>query len=191
MALSMYQISVPVCIRMLGNLSAILKKAEAYAKAKNIDSTVLAGARLYPDMYPLTRQVQIACDVAKGCGARLAGKKPPRFADNESTIPQLIARIEKTLAFLRKFSARQIDGSEQKTITLEFPGETVTFTGAEYVQEFVLPNVYFHVATAYNILRHNGLEIGKRDYIDVRTARRGGGKPAGKGGRKSAPRRAE
>ena len=165
MPISMYQASVPICIHVLKNLSAILKKGAAHAEAKKIDSAVLAGCRLYPDMFPLTRQVQIASDTAKGCGARLSGIEVPKFPDNETTIPELIKRVDKTIAFLNKLKARQIDGTEQKKITLEFPQLTLEFTGVQYLLGFVLPNLYFHLTTAYNILRHNGLEIGKRDFL--------------------------
>lgn len=172
MSISMYQASVPICIHMLKNLSAILKKAATYADAKKIDSAVLAGSRLYPDMFPLTRQVQIACDMSKGCGARLSGTEAPKFPDNETTIPELIHRIDKTVAFLKKLRPRQIDGTEQKTITLQFPQMTLEYPGMQYLLGFVLPNLYFHVTTAYNILRHNGLDIGKRDFLGGAPAQR-------------------
>lgn len=165
MTISMYQASVPAFIRMLSNLSAILEKAAAHAEARKIDPAVLVNSRLYPDMFPLARQVQIATDQAKGCGARLAGLEPPKFEDNEATFPELIARIEKTLAFLRTLKPEQIDGSEEKTITLQLRNNTMTFKGMPYLLDFVLPNCYFHVTTAYDILRHCGVEIGKQDYI--------------------------
>jgi hypothetical protein len=165
MTISMYQASVPIFIRMLNNLCAILEKAAAHAEAKKIDPSVLVNSRLYPDMLPLARQVQIASDQAKGCGARLAGMEPPKFEDNEETFPELIARIQKTMSFLRELKPEQIDGAEEKTITLQLRNDTMTFNGMPYLLNFALPNFYFHVATAYGILRHCGIDIGKRDYL--------------------------
>ncbi|MGH9906131.1 MAG: DUF1993 domain-containing protein [Pyrinomonadaceae bacterium] len=165
MTISMYQASVPASIRMLNNLSAILEKAAAHAEAKKIDPAVLTNSRLYPDMLPLARQIHIATDQAKGCGARLAGVEPPKFEDKETTFPELIARIEKTISFLRELKPEQIDGSEEKTITLQVRNNTLTFEGMPYLLNFALPNFYFHVTTAYDILRHCGVEIGKRDYL--------------------------
>ena len=165
MSLTMYQASIPVFIHMLGNLSKILDKAAAHAEAKKIDPAVFINARLAPDMYPLSRQVQIATDMAKGCAARLSGIEIPSYADTESTFPELQARIAKTVAFLQSVSAEQIDGSEEKTITLKLHGREIVFLGQPYLLNYVLPNVYFHITVAYAILRHNGLEIGKRDFI--------------------------
>jgi len=165
MSLSMYQASTPVFIRGLKNLSAILDKAAAYAEAKKIDPSVLLNARLAPDMFALTRQVQIATDGAKGCAARLAGIEIPSFEDNESTFAEVQARIAKTIAFLQTVDASQIDGSEARAVTLKVRGKEITFQGQPYLLSFVLPNFYFHLTTAYNILRHNGLEIGKMDYL--------------------------
>jgi hypothetical protein len=165
MTISMYQASVPSFIRMLNNLSAILEKAVAHAEAKKIDPAVLTNSRLYPDMLPLARQIHIATDQAKGCGARLAGIEPPKFEDKEATFPELIARIQKTISFLDSFKPEQIDGSEKKTITLQVRNNTLTFEGMPYLLNFALPNFYFHVTTAYDILRHCGVEIGKRDYL--------------------------
>lgn len=165
MSLSMYQASIPVFIRLLGNLSAILDKAAAYAQAKKIEPSVLIDARLAPDMFPLARQVQIATDGAKGCAARLAGIEIPSYADTESSFPELQERIAKTVAFLQSVSAAQIEGSEARTVSLKLRGEEVQFQGQAYLLYFVLPNFFFHVTTAYNILRHNGLEIGKPDYL--------------------------
>ena len=165
MTISMYQASIPVLIKALTNLANILEKAENHAEAKKIDPVVLLQARLFPDMYPLTRQVQIATDVAKGCGARLAGQQPPSFEDNESTFADLQMRIAKTIAFLETFSPAQIDGSEEKTITLKVGRRDISFQGLPYLFEFVLPNVYFHTTTAYAILRHWGLELGKMDFL--------------------------
>jgi hypothetical protein len=165
MSLSMYQASIPVFIRILGNLSAILDKAAAHAEAKKIDPSVLVNARLAPDMFPLSRQVQIATDGVKGCAARLAGIEIPSFADTESTFPELQARIAKTVAFLQSVRADQIDGSENRTVTLKTRGKDTSFQGQAYLLTFVNPNFYFHVTTAYDILRHNGVELGKTDYL--------------------------
>ena len=165
MSLSMYQASIPVFIRGLGNLSAILAKAATHAEAKQIEPSVFINARLAPDMYPLSRQVQIASDVAKGCAARLAGIEVPSYEDNETTFPELQARIAKTVAFLQSVSPSQIDGSEQRPISLKLRGNEVSFLGQPYLLGFVLPNFYFHLTTTYAILRHNGLEIGKQDFI--------------------------
>lgn len=165
MKISMYQASVPVFIRMLKNLAAILAKGATYAEAKKIEPTVLINSRLYPDMFPLARQIQIASDVAKGCGARLAGLEPPKFEDNEATFPELFARIDNTVAYLETLKPEQIDGSEHRTITLQIRNQTMTFLGMPFLLNFALPNFYFHVTTAYDILRHCGIEIGKQDFI--------------------------
>ena len=165
MSLSMYQASVPVFIRALTNLSAILKKGEAYAQAKKIDPAVLVNARLYPDMFPLTRQVQIASDTAKGCASRLAGQEPPSYPDNEQTFAELHARIDKTIAHLKSLKPAQIDGSEERAIELKMRDRTLHLKGQEYLFERSLPNLFFHVTTAYDILRHNGVEIGKKDFL--------------------------
>ncbi|XXX78352.1 DUF1993 family protein [Sorangium sp. So ce134] len=165
MAISMYQASVPLLVRALGNLSAILKKAAAYAEAKKIEPRVLLDARLAPDMLPLTRQVQIASDSAKGCGARLAAVDVPKYEDNEASFDELQARIDKTIAFLKTLRPEQIDGSEDREVTIPTRDQPMKFKGLPYLTFFVLPNVYFHVTTAYAILRHNGLDIGKMDYL--------------------------
>jgi uncharacterized protein len=165
MSLTMYQASSPVFIRMLGNLSSILDKAAVYAEAKKIDPAIFINARLAPDMYPLNRQIQIATDMAKGCAARLAGIEVPSYEDNESTFPDLQARIAKTVAFLQSVSAEQINGSEERMVTLTLRGKETGFLGQPYLLNFVLPNFYFHITVAYAILRHNGLEIGKMDYV--------------------------
>ena len=165
MSNSMYVASVPPIIRSLTNLRAILEKAAAYAEAKKIDPSVLINARLYPDMFPLSRQVQIASDVAKGAVSRLAGLEPPKYEDNESTFPELLARLDKTIELLESCKPEQVDGSEDKTIVLPMHDKTVIFTGSSYLHDFVLPNVYFHVTTVYAILRHNGVEIGKKDFL--------------------------
>lgn len=165
MTISMYEASLPRFINMLKNLDAILDKAEAHATAKKIAPTVLLDSRLFPDMFPLVRQVQIACDHAKGAAARLAGVDVPKFEDNEQSFAELKARIAKTMAFVESINAAQINGSEEREIALTVGGREVKFTGMQYLLGFALPNFYFHVTTAYNILRHNGIEIGKRDYV--------------------------
>lgn len=161
----MYQASIPVLVHMLGNLDAILAKAAAHAQAKQIDPSALVNGRLHPDMFPLSRQVQIASDTAKGCGARLAGRDPPKYEDTEATFPELSARIRKTIAYLQTLDAAAIDGAEERAITLKLRDASVTFQGVAYLLNFVLPNFYFHVSTAYAILRHNGVELGKQDYL--------------------------
>jgi len=168
MKISMYQVSVPVFTRMLNNLAAVLDKGAAYAEARKIDPLVLINARLYPDMLPLVKQVQIASDGAKGAVARLAGQEPPKYEDAETTFADLKARIQKTIAFLNTFKPEQIDGSEEKTITLQIRGNAVPFQGLAYLLNHATPNFYFHVTTAYDILRHNGVEIGKADYLGTR-----------------------
>jgi hypothetical protein len=165
MAISMYTASVPRLAHMLKNLSEILAKAEAHAAARKIDPAVLLGARLYPDMFPLVRQIQIACDHAKGCAARLAGMEVPKHEDGETTFEQLQQRIAKVIAFVESVPAERIDGSEDRRIVLTLRKEEVVFNGLRYLTAFALPNFYFHVVTAYDILRHNGVELGKRDYV--------------------------
>ncbi len=164
MSLTLYQASIPVFIRMLGNLSAILDKAAAHAEAKKIDPAVFINARLAPDMYPLSRQIQIATDLVKGCAARLAGVEVPSYPDNEATFPDLQARIAKTVAFLHSVSAEQINGSEEREVALKMRDKDIHLLGQPYLLNFALPNFYFHVTAAYAILRHNGVEIGKMDY---------------------------
>jgi uncharacterized protein len=168
MSLSMYQASVPIFTRMLTNLSAILSKAEAHAAARKIEPAVLLNTRLYPDMFALVRQVQLASDFAKGAGARLAGLEVPKYADEEASFEELRRRIAKTLDFLRGLKPAQIDGSEARQITLPIAGEPMTFTGQDYLLFLAMPNFYFHVTTAYAILRHSGVEIGKRDFVGPR-----------------------
>jgi hypothetical protein len=165
MTISMYKASVPVFVKGLTNLKAILEKAAAHAQAKKIDETVFAGARLYPDMLPLTGQVQIATDFARGTTARLAGVEMPKWEDNEKTLAELIARVDKTLEYVKPFTASQIDGTEGKEITRTLRGQPRTFTGQNYLLQFALPNFYFHSTTAYALLRHNGVEIGKMDFL--------------------------
>lgn len=165
MSISMYSISMPPLIRVLGNLSGILKKGAAHAEARKIDPLVLTGSRLFPDMFPLTRQVYIATDVAKACGARLAGVEVPKYDDVETTFPELLARIDKTVAYLSGFTAEAVDGSESKILEFKVAGELLRMQGLDYLLHYVKPNVHFHITTAYNILRHNGVELGKRDFL--------------------------
>jgi len=158
--------SIPVFEIGLNALSVILDKAEAHAEAKKIDPTVLLNARLFPDMFPLTRQVQIACDQAKNGAARLAGLEPPKYEDNEKTFAELKARIAKALAYVKTLDAKAIDAGAERQVT--FPlghNNTGHMKGADYLNHFVLPNFYFHLTTAYDILRHCGLEVGKRDFL--------------------------
>ena len=165
MSLSMYEASIPVFVRSLNNLSAILDKAVANAEARKIDPSVFIQGRLAPDMHPLPRQIQIATDGVKGAAARLAGIEVPSFPDTETTFPELKERIAKTVAFLQGINAEMIDGSEDRTITLKFPGNELSFTGKAFLLGFALPNLYFHVTAAYAILRHNGVDVGKMDYL--------------------------
>jgi len=165
MTISMYQASIPVFIRMLNNLAAILEKAAAHAEALKIDPTVLINSRLFPNMFPLVRQVQIASDGAKGGAARLAGMEPPVYEDNETSIPELLARLRKTISFLETLKPAQIDGSEEKTIAWKTRSGEKSLPGMPYLLNHVTPNLYFHVTTAYNILRHCGVELGKQDFL--------------------------
>ena len=165
MSLSMYQASVPVFTQILAALGTVLDKAEAHAAAKKIDPAVLVAARLAPDIFPLGRQIQIACDFAKGSTARLAGIEPPSWGDEEKTFADFKARIKKTAGYVQEFKAAQIDGSEAREITLKVGPNMRTFKGQPYLLQFVMPNFFFHSATAYAILRHNGVELGKRDFM--------------------------
>jgi hypothetical protein len=161
----MYNAAIPTFEISLNALSAILGKAEAYAEAKKVDPTVLLTARLFPDMFAFARQVQAACDQAKNGGARLAGMEPPKYEDNEKTIAELKARIAKTVAFIKTLDAKKIDASADREITFPLGPNKGHMKGADYLNHFVLPNFYFHLTTAYDILRHCGVEIGKRDFI--------------------------
>ncbi len=165
MSITMYRASIPPIVRVLNNLAAILEKGAAYAEAKKIDPAVLINSRLFPDMLPLIKQIQIASDVARRGAARLAGLEAPKMEDDETTFPELIARLKKTVAYLETFTPDQIDGSEEKSISLPVGDKTMTLEGLPYLISFILPNVYFHVSTAYNILRYNGVELGKLDYL--------------------------
>ena len=165
MAISMYQVSVPVFIRFLNNFNEVLKKGEIFAEAKTIEPEVLINARLAPDMFSLVNQVQIACDLAKRCVERLTGAEVTSVEDNEKTFAEIYERINNTIAFLETIKPDQIDGKEEKIFTLELRGYSFDFKGIDYVLYFVLPNLYFHITTAYDILRHNGVELGKKDFI--------------------------
>ena len=164
--MSMSKASLPVFEIGLNALSALLEKADAYAEAKKIDPAVLLNERLFPDMFTFARQVQIACDQAKNGGARLSGVEPPRHEDSEKTIGELKARIARTLAYVKALDAKSIDGSADRDITFPLgPDHKGHMRGADYLNHFVLPNFYFHLATAYGILRHNGVDLGKRDFL--------------------------
>jgi uncharacterized protein len=165
MSISLYDFSIPPLTRALTNLSALLDKAEAHAAAKKFDSVVLAQARLFPDMHPLSRQVQIACDTAKGAAARLAAIEVPKHDDTEKTLPELKARIAKTQVFLKSVGAAQLKDAESRSIEIKFPSGSWKFTATGYLTDFVLPNFYFHVSMVYALLRKNGIEIGKNDYL--------------------------
>lgn len=165
MSISMYQASVPVFQRMLANLSAILNKAEAHAAARKIDPATMLGARLALDMLPLSRQVQIVCDFAKSATARLAGVEAPKFEDAETTFADLQKRIARVQEYIGGFKAAQIDGSEERAFVVKLGPREVNFTGLPYLLNHVLPNFYFHSTTAYAILRHYGLELGKPDFL--------------------------
>jgi hypothetical protein len=165
MSISMYQVSVPRFVNILGNLSNILDKAQAYADAKKLDPVALTSFRLFPDMLPMTTQVQIACDTAKGVVARLAGVEIPVYEDNETTLAELKARVAKTIAFIQTITAAQVDGTEDKEIVIKRRDKETRYTGMQFLLGHAIPNFYFHVTTTYNMLRHNGVEIGKRDYL--------------------------
>lgn len=165
MSLSIYQASVPAFQKHLHALDGILDKAAAYAAAKKIDPAVLMSARLYPDMFDCVRQVQASTDFAKAASARLAGVPVPSYEDTEKTIPELKGRIAKTLSFLETIKPEQMAGSETKEFTIKVGPNDMHFNGLDYLLHFAMPNFYFHAATAYGILRHNGLDIGKRDFM--------------------------
>lgn len=165
MSISMYQISVPVFTRMLTNLIAIIEKAAAHCEEKKIDPSVLINYRLYPDMFAFAKQIQIATDAAKNGTAYLAGAEPPKFENTELTFPELIERVRKTIAFVNTFKPEQIDGTEEKDVVIKRGETTVTYKGQAYLLNRVLPNFFFHITTAYDILRHNGVELGKKDYL--------------------------
>ena len=165
MKISMHAMSVDVFTHTLSSLSSFLEKAARSAEQRKFDPGILLAARLAPDMLPLTRQVQLASDFAKGAVARLAGQEPPRFEDNETSIEQLHARIARTIDFLKSVPASALEGAETRDIKLPAGARTLEFKGLDFLQRWAIPNVFFHVTTAYNILRHNGVDLGKRDFI--------------------------
>ncbi len=165
MSLSMFNATVPPVLQVLSSLSAIIDKAVAHCEARKIDPSVLLNARLFPDMHPLRAQVQIVTDQAKGVVARLAGLEVPSYPDTETSFEELKARLARTIDFVSSISPAQLDGSDTREITLKLGAREVTFTGERYLTKFVNPNLYFHAATAFGILRHNGVEIGKRDFL--------------------------
>ena len=165
MSFSTYEATIPTFLHTLRALQSILEKAAAHAETRKFDPNVLAATRLYPDMLPLNRQVQIASDAAKGAAARLSGTEPPKFEDTETTLPELIARVAKTIDYLQSFKAEQFTGAESRVITIKSPRNTLNFTAVDFVRHWALPNFFFHVTTAYALLRHNGVEIGKMDFL--------------------------
>jgi hypothetical protein len=165
MPLSMYQSSVPVFIKTLTSLKSVLEKGAAHAQAKKIDETVLLQSRLYPDMLPLTAQVQIAADMARGSVDRFTGSEPASWEDNEKTFADLINRLDRTIAHLKSVNEKQLDDAETRSVTRKLRGQPKTFTAVNYLQQFVLPNLFFHATTAYAILRHSGVELGKLDFL--------------------------
>ena len=165
MSVTMYQASVPVMLQMFGSISAVLDKAAAHCEERKIDPAVLVGYRLAPDMIPLSGQIQIMTDQAKGCAARLAGIDIPSYADTEKTIDELKARIAKTVDFVKSVTPDQVNGSEDREVVLKIGGSDLKLKGSQYFFHFFLPNFYFHATTAYDILRHAGVQIGKRDFI--------------------------
>ena len=165
MSISMYQASIPRFVNILGNLSNILDKAQAHVDARKLEASALTTYRLFPDMFPMAKQVQIVCDTAKGVIARLAGVEIPKDEDNEKTFAELKARIAKTIAFMQSFKPEQIDGTEDKAIVTKRGDKETHYKGMQFLLGHAVPNFYFHVATTYNILRHNGVEIGKRDFL--------------------------
>jgi uncharacterized protein len=165
MSVSMYEVSLPIFTLSLNNLAAILDKAASHAEAKQVAPTVLPGTRLIADMLPLSAQIQIACDTAKGAAARLAGLDIPKHEDTEATVAELKARVDKTLVFIKSIKPEQLANAETREIVLQFPQGTMKFTGLNYLTNFVLPNFFFHLTMAYALLRKNGVELGKRDFL--------------------------
>ena len=165
MSNDLYQASVPQFLRMLGNLKAILEKAAAHAAAKKIDESAFLDARLYPDMFPLTKQVQIASDFTRGTTARLSGTEPPAVEDNETSFAELVARVDAAAAYVRGIPAAKFEGAPDRKIVRKIRGAERTFSGTDYLYQYSLPNFYFHLTTAYAILRHSGVEVGKGDFL--------------------------
>jgi hypothetical protein len=165
MSLSLYEATIPTFLHTLNNLKAILEKAVAHAEARKFDANVFVTTRLFPDMLPLSRQIQIASDAAKGAAARLSGTEPPKFEDNETTMAELLARIAKTVDYLQTFKPEQFAGADDRIITIKTQRATLNFKAADFVRHWALPNFFFHVTTAYGLLRHGGVEIGKLDFL--------------------------
>jgi hypothetical protein len=165
MSLSFYDVSIPGYLHTLKNLAALLEKAEAHAKATGVDPASYLEARLAPDMHPLTRQIQMASDAAKGGAARLAGVAPPSYPDTETTWAEVKDRVAKTIAFVEQIEREQVDGGEGRTIELALPGRTMSFTATDFLSQFSQPNFFFHVVTAYGLLRMQGVPLGKMDYL--------------------------
>jgi uncharacterized protein len=165
MSVSMYDVSIPIFTLTLSNLSAILDKASSHAEAKKVDPKVVSQTRLIVDMLPLSAQIQIACDTAKGAAARLAGVEVPKHEDTEATLAELKGRVAKTLDFIKTIKPEQLQGAETREIVLQFPQTTLKFNGLNYLTNFVLPNFFFHVTMAYALLRKNGVDLGKRDFL--------------------------
>jgi hypothetical protein len=165
MSMSLYEASIPTFLHTLHSLKTILEKAVSHAETRKFDPNVFASMRLYPDMLPLNRQVQIASDAAKGAAARLSGTEPPKFEDNEVTMAELVMRVTKTIDYLQSFKAEQFTGAETRVITIKSPRATLNFTAVDFVRHWAVPNFYFHVTTAYALLRHGGVEIGKLDFL--------------------------
>jgi hypothetical protein len=165
--MSFYDASVPAFLQILGSLPGLLTKAEAHCKAKNIQPEVLLGARLYPDMFPLTRQIQMVCDFAAKSCARLADTEVPTTPDTEKSFDELKARLAKTIDYVKAFKPAQFDGAESREVSFPVGGKTLALKGQQYLNNFAFPNFYFHAATAHGILRHNGVEVGKRDFLGV------------------------
>ena len=161
----MYAQSVPFLLRNLGAMTKILKKAEAFCETRKLDKSVVLGMRTYPDMLALTTQIQIMCDQAKGCAARLSGTEIPSYADEEKTFEELYARINKTVDFIKSIDVKKFEGAATRAIKLKVGGNDLAFTGQQYLLHFVLPNLFFHITAAYAILRHNGVDVGKRDFL--------------------------
>jgi hypothetical protein len=165
MSLSVYDVTVPPMVTRLKALSALLDKATAYAEAKKFDPKALLEARLFPNMFPLLRQIQVTCDMAKGGVARLAEIDVPKYEDTETTFAELKARIARTIDFIESAKAAQLQGAESRTVTMTFPGSSLTFKGVDFLNDFALPNFYFHLSMSYALLRQAGLDVGKRDFL--------------------------
>jgi hypothetical protein len=167
MSLSMHYVTVTVFVRALSNLRNVLAKAKEHALSHKVEEAVFLNARLYPDMFPLSRQVQIATDIARGAAARLAGLEPPPYEDKEQTFDDLSARVTRTIEYMKALDPKQFEGAETRELTRPVRGEPHRFTGINYLLQFAMPNVFFHMATAYGILRHNGVVLGKADYLGI------------------------